>query len=123
MKRRFCQVAKAAKISTIQEIYGNNLSIYLDLVELSLILRFQIFADYGEKVRYEKSFVVKLLSEKRRKKTWQDEVKTFSSARTADGKRELSNAAVTGNGCTAPFTGKPIPRQKQKRRVLRHKPL
>ena len=66
MKRRFCQVAKAAKISTIQKIYGNNLSIYLDLVELSLILRFQVFADYGEKVRYEKSFVVKLLSEKRR---------------------------------------------------------
>jgi hypothetical protein len=123
MKRRFCQVAKAAKISTIQEIYGNNLSIYLDLVELSLILRFQIFADYGEKVRYEKSFVVKLLSEKRRKKTWQDEVKKFSSARTADGRHESLSTAVTGNECTVPYTGKPIPRQKQKRRVLRHKPL
>lgn len=32
-----------------------------------MILRLQIFADFGEKVRYVTSFVVKLLSEKRRK--------------------------------------------------------
>lgn len=66
MKRRFCQVAKVAKISAIQENYGKKLPVLLTLEQYLMILRLQIFADFGEKVRYVTSFVVKLLSEKRR---------------------------------------------------------